>query len=315
MNLVDLFFSFLGFLPWYVGLPPLIVIAVLWIINHFHFWTRLKLTERPFNKKQLSLLSVLILLVSILSSIPALFYSYQKDIVQRRRISELENALSRFAKGEATQEITSGIIEKLDCQDWDYCTNFRTDLGLNNKYYRHTGEDPQKLILEGGPFANPPLYFEKEIAPFYKFQLDVQPLNEEAANILIESSEIFQLFIGDNDYRSLAFLHWDQKESKWARGSDAKIYLERDLTVPDIEPKTQLSVRVETKSKGNKAEVEFIIIYKSIKGEKETAKFSRIVDLPAAEPEKFSTKVGTGMYRAGGNIPQAKFYFMGVRRK
>jgi len=289
--------SLFTFLPWYISLIPIIFIATLWTLNLLHFFTWIRLTEKPLNKTQLVMLSIFVMVISISTAVPIWVRSNRNEEVSRKRIMELESALSRVSKGETTEEPAADTSKTLECNEWNYCTDFRTDFGLDNRYYRHTSEDPQKLILEGGPFANPPLYFEKEVSPFYKFQLDVQPLNEDAGNIFVESREEFQLFIGDNDYRSLAFLHWDREQNKWVRGEDAKIYLERDLRVSDIEPKTQFSIVVETKKKGNEAIIEFTITYKSIKGGKEIARFSRTVDLPAAEPEKFLTKVGTGMYR------------------
>lgn len=317
MEPLDFLISLFTFLPWYISLIPIIFIATLWMLNSFHFFTSIRLTEKSLNKAQLIVLSLFVMVISVSTAVPTWVHSNRNTETFRKRIAELENALSRVSKGDVTEESTTDVdvSNLLECNEWDYCTDFRTDLGLDNRYYRHTNEDPQKLILEGGPFANPPLYFEKEASSFYKFQLDIQPLNKDAGNIFIESKDMFQLFIGDNDYRSLAFLHWDRKENKWARGEDAKIYLERDLKVSDIEPKTQLSIAVETKKKGNEATIEFTITYKSIKGKKEIVRFNRTIELPAAEPEKFLTKVGTGMYRVRGNIPQAKFYFMGIKEK
>lgn len=314
MKLIDFIISAFGFLPWYISLLPFILITTLWLLNPLKLWVHLRLAEKPFSKKQLTLLSSLILLISLISALPVIWRSKQNETGLKQRISELEKTLSLVVKGEAVEKTILETLDKSpDCLNWSQCSDFKNDTGLDNKYYRHTNEDPQKLILEGGPFANPPLYLEHEISPFYEFKLEVQPLDSDAANIFIESREMFQVFIGDNDYRSIAFLAWDQINNRWSRPENAKIYFGRDLNRKDLQPKTIFSIEVKTRKKGSDAEASFSLNYKSVDGKTETAKFSRIVNIPAAEPEKFRTKIGTGMFRPKGNIPQAKFYFMGVK--
>lgn len=207
--------------------------------------------------------------------------------------------------------------DKIDCKSWDYCTDFKSDADLNNinHYYQHSSNDPQILTLQDAPFANPPLYFDTEIKPFYYLQLDVQPLNSKAANIIIESKGLYQLFIGDNDYRSLALLTWDNNKNLWIRTPNSKIYLMKDLHVPDIQPKTQFTVKINVVKDRNNALLNIDLNYRSIKdGSPTHATFSKKIFVPAIDPEQYLTKVGVEMYRSEDSVPQGKFYFMGLRQ-
>ena|SRR3972149_1800968 len=150
MSWVDFALSLLGLSPWYAALPIIVVLGALWLFNPFGIWVRAKIIQKPFSKAQLTQLTVLVVLVSFITSIPILIFNSKIQSDQKLKIGELENLLSRFTKGVSVinPEPTTGIlVDNLDCQDWDYCTDFKSDLNLENKYYRHTEDDPQKLIL------------------------------------------------------------------------------------------------------------------------------------------------------------------------
>jgi len=306
-------------LPPKLILPSIIVFGLILILNESKILIKLGFVTQKINNKTLILLFLLIVVPSLITSLILNASNLKRESLYKNKIAELENILPNYVKGVNTDSETqlneqqSSEINNTNCDGWIYCTDFKNDIGLDNKYYKHTSDDPQKLILEGGPFPNPPLYFKDEVSPFYSFKLDVLPLNSEAANILVESKEMFQLFIGDNDYRSLAFLPWDKNESEFVRNKDTKIFLERDLKTPDVEPKTQLSLTITTSKKGNNAEAKFELTYKSVNGKTEIVTFTKVLNIPAADPNKFLTKVGTGMYRSKGNIPQAKFYLMRLK--
>lgn len=313
MSLVGYLLTLLGFLPKWMALPPVIFIGMLFIINWRGWWKKLGFQFGKLNKRQLTVSSVVIILISIVSMIPGLI----EKVKLAERNSELEKTLSEVIQGAAVGEdidtIVTQEVSTVDCKKWDICADFKNDSNLENKYYRHTDEDPQKMILEGSPFTNPPLYLKQEVRPFYSFKLNVQPLDAEAANILVENRDMFQLFIGDNDYRSIAFLTWNKIESKWERKNNSKIYLGRDLDLADIEPKTQLEITINSRKKGNNAEVEFKIKYKTVNDDVKIASFTKSVHIPAADTEMFLTKVGTGLFRSKGDIPQAKFTFMALK--
>ena len=314
MSFVEYLLTLLGFLPWWVALPPVIIVGVFLIINWKGWWKKFGFQFNKFNKKQSTIFLIMFIFISIASDIPMLIEL--NTLVKRN--DYLEDILSRVpVQGETIggdmDIVPVSTEDVVDCKKWDICSDFKSDSNLENKYYRHTEENPQKIILEGGPFPNPPLYLEQEVKPFYSFKLDVQPLDADAANILVESRDMFQLFIGDNDYRSFAFLAWNQRESKWERKADSKIYLGRDLGLADMEPKTQLNVNINSKKKGNNAEILFEIRYKTVDNENKTASFTRTVIIPAVDADKFLTQVGTGLFRSKGNIPQARFMFMALK--
>lgn len=313
MPFVEYLLTLLGFLPWWMALPPIVFIGILFVINWRGWWKKLGFQFSKLNKKQFTVSSITIILISIASVIPVLME--MTTLTKRNR--HLENILGGVVQGTIADEdidtIPISTEDTIDCKKWDICSDFKSDNNLENKYYRHTEEDSQRIILESGPFTNPPLYLEKEVKPFYFFKLDVQPLDADAANILIESRDMFQLFIGDNDYRSLAFLTWNQRQSKWERTADSKIYLGRDLELADMEPKTQLSVSINSKKKGNNAEILFEIRYKTVDNENKTARFTKTVIIPAVDADKLLTQVGTGLFRSKGNIPQARFMFMALK--
>jgi len=323
MEIIGYFSNLVLLLPWYVTLPPLFIFGVFLILDKLNILVKKGLVKKKLSQRQLLATFFLILLVSLaisfISLLPKTIKFNKKEEKLNKRISELEIILSKCIQGVSVKELPNEEeqqeVATIDCEGWDSCTDFRSDFRLDNKYYTHTNEDPQKLILEGGPFPNPPLYFDKDCSPFYSFRLEVVPLNTDAANIIIESKGMFQLFIGDSDYRSLGFLKWNQRDSTWTREVDSKIYFGGDLDSPDMEPKTQFSINVETKKKGDSVEAEFKLTYKSVEGEKKVVTFIKEINLPAAEPEKILTRVGTGMYRSKGIIPQAKFYFMGLRER
>ncbi|HUW24544.1 MAG TPA: hypothetical protein VMW04_02845 [Patescibacteria group bacterium] len=324
MSPIDYLVSLLLLLPRWVALPPIFIFLAILLLNFPDYLTRLGITKNRLTVKKLFIIFTAIIIIYFVGALPMLlsFRNTQEDL--KSKVNGLNQDLSHCRLGTASSNPPQNNGEPPPqenlplCQDWNQCTNFKNDFGLDNSYYVHTDDDPQVLILtNSGSWKTPPLYFEKECSPFYSFRLDVTPLNSEAANIIIESKEMFQLFIGDGDYRSLAFLKWDQKSSGWQREENSKIFLGRDLNLPDMESKTQFSVSIETRKKAGNAEVTVSITYKPAGGkkEKETATFRKEIGLAAAEPEKITTKVGIGMYHPDGNIPQAKFYFMGLRSR
>lgn len=316
-------------LPKHIAIPLVLIFIILWLLNFFgKFAFKLELKKNKLSERQFLVFPLWFLLLYVIGISFVLYHSYNQEaelkgtIYQlRETTAQLNQRLREYAQGaniEITEEeLALPPVTKNDlCKEWDYCTDFKDDTGLENKYYSHSKEDPQRLLLESNSYPGPPIYFENETSPFYYFELNVLPLNNDAANIFIESKGMFQLFIGDSDYRSLAFLRWNQEESRWIRDKEeSKIFLGRDLNMPDIRPKSQFIISVETRKKNNDAEAIFSIVYESIEGTKKNAKFKKDIDLPTPKPEDFLTKVGTGMYILKGAVSQAKFQFMGVRQK
>lgn len=278
-----------------------LVITVSSLISISILLTTIKFSK--FNRFQLFIVSVLIVFTSVFA-----VHLYFAALAKGASTGP-PSLNSNTPKNEDTNKTGESI--PINCGSWDYCTDFRTDQSLENKYYRHVSEDPQKIILEGGPFANPPLYLNKDFSPLFKAKLDVQPLELNSGNVIIEAREMFQIFIGDNDYRSFAFLYWNPTEGSWERRKDSKEYLPSGK---DILPRTQFTIEIETRKKGNQAEVSFSINYKNMKGENDKTSFKRIVNIPSSRPEDFLTKIGVALYRVKANIPQAKFFFLGIKQ-
>jgi hypothetical protein len=251
----------------------------------------------------------ILLLLIFLTSISSVFL-YSANFVQGVNT----NTASEPANpGKKVNPAVSPTDAPLNCGVWNSCSYFKNDNNLENQYYRHVEGEPQKIILEGGPFSSPPLYLSKSFSPFFKLKLDVQPLDLNASNIILEAKEMFQVFIGDNDYRSFAFLYWNPLTGNWERKKDdSKMYI---LNGRDIDPRTQFSVEIDTWNNNGNAEVNFLITYKNIKGNTDKYSFNKVVKIPSFKPEDFLTKIGVALYRVNGNIPQAKFFFLGVNQK
>lgn len=312
-------------LPKHMAAPLGIIFFILGVLNFFgKFAFKLEIKRNRLSRKQFLIFPLCFLALFTLAIIPTLFRlndQYKQEVELKKTISQLNQRLREYTQGAkievSEEELTLSPVIKNDlCKEWDYCTDFKEDTGLENRYYSHSKEDPQRLLLESNSYPGPPIYFENEMSPFYYFELNVLPLNNNAANIFVESRGMFQLFIGDSDYRSLAFLYWNQEESRWIRDKEeSKIFFGRDLNLPDMRPKSQFIVSVETRKKNNDAEAIFSINYESVEGTKKIAKFKKDIDLPTPKPEDFLTKVGTGMYILKGAVSQAKFQFMGIRQK
>ncbi len=311
--------------PWHIAAPLVLIFSILGILNYLgKFAFKLEIKRRKLSQKQFLIFPSIFLILFAFAISPTLLRlhnQYNQEVELKKTITQLSLRLREYAQGAnieiEEEELTLPPITKNDlCKEWDYCTDFKDDTGLENKHYSHSKEDPQRLLLESNSYPGPPIYFENETSPFYYFELSVLPLNNDAANIFIESKGMFQLFIGDSDYRSLAFLRWNQEESRWIRDKEeSKIFLGRDLNMPDMRPKSQFIISVETRKKNNDAEAIFSISYESVEGIKKNAKFKKDIDLPTPKPEDFLTKIGTGMYILKGAVSQAKFQFMGVRQK
>lgn len=331
--LLDISYQLLPFLSRYIHFSFIAIVLItfsIFVLFKVGLFNKLGFSSADFNRNQIAIAFLILIACMIGVSILTKFlYVDVIDAENAKIISgltqekqKLKDILEKVALGASIKKelenLKTDVVAQTNCDSkWDYCSYFKDDSLLDNKdhYYQHTDNDKQILILGGdAPFNNPPLFFDQDINPFYTFELEVQPLNSQAADIIIESRSLFQLFIGDNDYRSLALLRWDNSINKYIREKDSKIYLGKDLNSSDIAPKTLLTIKVQMKKNNNNAELNVNLSYKDKKGNKSNAYFTKIIPVPADDPEKFLTRVGTGMYRPVGDLQQAKFYFMGLKK-
>lgn len=304
--LIDLSNLLTNHLPaiWSIVIATSVTVFVLFFLIYSQLLSRI-IKISSFKLYQYAIILLFIFLTSISS-----VFLYSANFVQGTSSNTLSDPPNSKEKADP---FASPTDIPTDCGSWDFCSDFKNDQGLENEYYRHVAGEPQKIILEGGPFANPPLYLTRNFSPFFKLKLDVQPLDLTAANIIIEAKELFQIFIGDNDYRSFAFLYWNQIAGEWERKKgDSKIYLPNGR---DIDPRTQLSIEIDSRKKNGNAEINFVIFYKNTKGENDKYSFKKDVKIPSSKQGDFLTKIGVALYRVNANIPQAKFSFLGVDQK